>query len=209
MIINILTHKDLIRNIWMSTLYIQLYLLICLYVSLLVTTWPLLWVQGKLERARGSERLTCNLGRHSILVNVVNLFSIYLVFVFFQAKLCKKFRVQGIPKFVLVDGETGQTITRDGYSHLMEDETGSEFPWRRKKFSDIIKGKLLKEGKEVDALEELKGKIVGLYFSAHWVSATKVMYVLNIYITNFHWLPPTLGQQLCLLISFCMSEICL
>jgi len=43
----------------MSTLYIQLYLLICLYVSLLVTTWPLLWVQGKLERARGSERLTC------------------------------------------------------------------------------------------------------------------------------------------------------
>lgn len=100
--------------------------------------------------------------------------SVYLVWsntVFLlQAKLCKKFRVQGIPKLVLVDGETGQTITRDGYSHLMEDESGAEFPWRRKKFSDIIKGKLLKDGKEVDALEELKGKTVGLYFSAHWVS---------------------------------------
>jgi nucleoredoxin len=77
--------------------------------------------------------------------------------------------VQGIPKLVLIDAETGQTITREGYSHLMEDENGTEFPWRRKKFGDIIKGKLLKEGKEVDALEELKGKIVGLYFSAHWV----------------------------------------
>lgn len=52
----------------------------------------------------------------------------------------------------------------------MEDENGLEFPWRRKKFGDIIKGKLLKEGKEVDALEELRGKIVGLYFAAHWVS---------------------------------------
>lgn len=91
-------------------------------------------------------------------------------FISFQAKLCKKYRVQGIPKLVLVDGENGQTITRDGYSHLMEDEKGAEFPWRQEKFLDIIKGKLIKEGNEVDAVEELKGKTVGLYFSAHWVS---------------------------------------
>lgn len=86
-----------------------------------------------------------------------------------QNKLCKKFRVQGIPKFVLIDCENGKTITRDGYACLMEDENGLEFPWRRKKFSELIKGKLLKDSKEVDALEELKGKTIGLYFSAHWV----------------------------------------
>lgn len=85
-----------------------------------------------------------------------------------KGKLCKKFRVQGIPKLVLIDGETGKTITRDGYSHLMEDENGAEFPWRRKKFSDIIKGKLLKDGKEVDSVQATQGKIIGLFFAAHW-----------------------------------------
>ena len=70
---------------------------------------------------------------------------------------------------MLIDCENGKTITRDGYSCLVEDENGLEFPWRRKKFSDLIKGKLMKENEEVDALEELRGKTVGLYFSAHWV----------------------------------------
>lgn len=85
-----------------------------------------------------------------------------------KTRLCKKFRVHGIPKFVLIDCENGKTITRDGYSCLMEDENGLEFPWRRKKFADLIKGKLMKDNKEVEASEELKGKTVGLYFSAHW-----------------------------------------
>ncbi|KAL3856812.1 hypothetical protein ACJMK2_011529 [Sinanodonta woodiana] len=85
-----------------------------------------------------------------------------------KGKLCKKFRVQGIPKLMILDGETGKTITSEGYSCLCDDENGLEFPWRPKHFSDVIKGKLLKESKEVDAAEELKGKIVGVYFSAHW-----------------------------------------
>ena len=55
----------------------------------------------------------------------------------------------------------------------MEDENGLEFPWRRKKFSELIKGKLLKDNEEVEALEELKGKTVGLYFSAHWVGTER------------------------------------
>ena len=36
--------------------------------------------------------------------------------------------------------------------------------------SEIIGGKLLKQGEEVQAEKELKGKVVGIYFSAHWVS---------------------------------------
>ena len=89
-----------------------------------------------------------------------------------QAKLCKKFRVHGIPKLVLVDAENGKTITCEGYNRVTEDEGGLEFPWRRKKFTDIIKGKLLKQNKDVDAIEELTGKIVGLYFAANWVGIT-------------------------------------
>ncbi|XP_041349713.1 nucleoredoxin-like [Gigantopelta aegis] len=83
-------------------------------------------------------------------------------------KLTKKFRVQGIPKFVLLDGETGKVITIDGFLHLCEDENGLEFPWRTKPLHDIIKGTLLHGKEEVDATTALRGKIVGLYFSAHW-----------------------------------------
>ncbi|WAR02495.1 NXN-like protein [Mya arenaria] len=80
-----------------------------------------------------------------------------------KAKLCKKYRVQGIPKLVLVDGETGQTITRDGYSHLMEDENGAEFPWRRKKFSEIVNGKLLKDGKECPPCRIFTPELIRIY----------------------------------------------
>ncbi|KAK3084014.1 hypothetical protein FSP39_006734 [Pinctada imbricata] len=86
-----------------------------------------------------------------------------------KGKLVKKFRVQGIPKLVLLDGETGQTITCEGYSCLTDDKNGDEFPWRRKQFCDVIQGTLLTpERKEVDAMDVLRDKIVGLYFSAHW-----------------------------------------
>ena len=59
----------------------------------------------------------------------------------------------------------------------MEDENGLEFPWRRKKFADLIKGKLMKDNKEVEASEELKGKTVGLYFSAHWVGLSVIILI--------------------------------
>ncbi|XP_033747442.1 nucleoredoxin-like [Pecten maximus] len=86
-----------------------------------------------------------------------------------KSKLAKKFRVQGIPKLVLLDGETGKKITTDGYMRLTEDPEGSEFPWRKKKFTEVISGKLINNRKEeCDALEHLKGKFVGIYFSAHW-----------------------------------------
>ncbi|XP_071110864.1 nucleoredoxin-like [Haliotis cracherodii] len=84
-----------------------------------------------------------------------------------KAKLVKKFRVQGIPKLVLLDGETGKVITVDGFNHVQEDEAGNGFPWKLKPFHDVMKGKLLHEKEEIDA-SILKGKVVGLYFSAHW-----------------------------------------
>ena len=52
----------------------------------------------------------------------------------------------------------------------MEDPEGKEFPWLPKPFTEIIKGKLINSKKEESDWDELKGKVIGLYFSAHWVN---------------------------------------
>ncbi|KAL8605070.1 hypothetical protein ACOMHN_018871 [Nucella lapillus] len=91
-------------------------------------------------------------------------------------KLTKKFRIQGIPRLVIVDGETGKTITVDGFNQLMEDESGCSFPWRRKPFQELVRGKLIRGDSPqevVEAEEVLKGNIVGLYFAANWCPPCK------------------------------------
>lgn len=90
---------------------------------------------------------------------------------FFQTKLARKFRIQGIPALIILDADAGTVITTSGVAKVTNDPSGAEFPWKPKAFSDIIQGKLLKNKVgEVDAAGALKGKVVGLYFSAHWVS---------------------------------------
>ena len=86
-----------------------------------------------------------------------------------QAELSRKFKVSGIPTLVFVNAEDGQLITAEGRSIVMEDAEGKEFPWTPKPFSEIIVGKLINKSKEEKQWEELKGKTVGVYFSAHWV----------------------------------------
>ena len=91
-----------------------------------------------------------------------------------QRKLSRKFGVHGVPRLVLLDGETGRVITRDGFERLTQDTTGVGFPWRRKPIHDVIKGTLLQPGqdtaKEITAKSALEGKsVIGFYFSAHWV----------------------------------------
>lgn len=45
-------------------------------------------------------------------------------------KLNSHFGVWSIPKLVVIDTKTGETITSDGRSFVMSDKTGAEFPWR-------------------------------------------------------------------------------
>ena len=87
-----------------------------------------------------------------------------------QGELSQKFKVTGIPTLVFVNAESAQLITTDGRSTVMEDAEGKEFPWLPKPFSEIINGKLINNKKEEIDWDQLKGKVIGLYFSAHWVN---------------------------------------
>lgn len=99
--------------------------------------------------------------------------------------LSKKFKVRGIPSFVILDGETGELITLEGRAAIMNDPTGEEFAktkWTPPTFDQIFgdafdKKTEQKEKKEGESLyetvtrEQAFGKdveAVALYFSAHW-----------------------------------------
>jgi len=88
-----------------------------------------------------------------------------------KAALSKKYKVQGIPSFVILDGETGETITTDGRDAVSEDPSGASFPWKPPSFWESLGSEFLQgmDGETVD-LDELKAgcKYIGLYFSAHW-----------------------------------------
>uniref|UniRef100_A0A7S4GLY1 Thioredoxin domain-containing protein n=1 Tax=Oxyrrhis marina TaxID=2969 RepID=A0A7S4GLY1_OXYMA len=81
-----------------------------------------------------------------------------------KEQLSKKFKVQGIPSFVLLKS-SGEVITLDGRSAVSEDPTGANFPWLPEPFSlgDSFVGK---DG-DVPAAS-IAGKVKLLYFSAHW-----------------------------------------
>ncbi|XP_022096246.1 nucleoredoxin-like [Acanthaster planci] len=82
--------------------------------------------------------------------------------------LSKKFRVAGIPTLILLDGATGQVNERDGRGTVMEDPTGANFPWTPKPFEEIFSGSLINNKGETKTTDDIKGKVLGLYFSAHW-----------------------------------------
>lgn len=83
-----------------------------------------------------------------------------------KGKLSKKFKVEGIPTFVLLDAD-GNVITTSGREEVGSDPKGENFPWKPKPLSELIGDKF--QGKDgMVGLEAIKGKVLGIYFSAHW-----------------------------------------
>lgn len=71
---------------------------------------------------------------------------------------------------MLLEADTGKVITTDGRSIVAEDPDGVNFPWKPKPLSELIGEKFITNDKKEVNGEAIEGKILGLYFSAHWVS---------------------------------------
>jgi len=92
--------------------------------------------------------------------------------------MSKKYKVQGIPHLVVVDGVTGEIITLDGTSEVQMDADGQKFPWLPKSLKKIWANDIqIHASKESDdkmlAYSSLKDKYLMLYFSAHWCPPCK------------------------------------
>ena len=85
--------------------------------------------------------------------------------------------MSGIPSLVLIDANTGSTITKDGRSIVISDANGEDFPWHEDQFLDIIPGDFINRNGDCISWDEFKEKeIIGLYFSAYWVCNFSVSY---------------------------------
>lgn len=85
-----------------------------------------------------------------------------------RGELNKKFKVSGIPSVVVLDSEAA-LITKDGRAAISADPKGEDLPWRPKTFSEIFAdAKLLGPSGAPQRGSDLVGRVVGLYFSAHW-----------------------------------------
>jgi len=87
-----------------------------------------------------------------------------------KSTLSKKFKVSGIPSFVILDGTTGETISTDGRSEVMSDPKGERFPWKPPTFFEALGDEFLSGDGETRTIDEVRtsAKYIGLYFSAHW-----------------------------------------
>lgn len=79
--------------------------------------------------------------------------------------LSKKYKVRGIPSFVILDSD-GNTITTEGRDEIMSDPSGARFPWRP--LSKEEKQKQILDTLGSDLVSQMSGKPFALYFSAHW-----------------------------------------
>ena len=90
-----------------------------------------------------------------------------------KAALSTKFKVQGIPNLVILDGATGKTISKDAGQEVLSDPKGLNFPWKPKTFAECLGTEFLSNSGDDDTVElddvKARGaKYLGLYFSASW-----------------------------------------
>lgn len=80
------------------------------------------------------------------------------------------------PSLILLNGGTGEIITKHGRERLLEDPTGINFPWKPRPLDVVLQNIDLHSLGTPDTpnatdFQSLKGSIIGFYFSAYWVSS--------------------------------------
>lgn len=89
-----------------------------------------------------------------------------------KGSLSSKFKVGGIPTLVVI-GEDGKVITKNGRSEVDNDPEGAKFPWIPPPISDVIGTEFINTKGDTVLLDSLAGKHLAIYFSAHWCPPCK------------------------------------
>lgn len=90
-----------------------------------------------------------------------------------KAKLSKKFKVNGIPSFQLINPATGKISNDEGRTAVSKDPDGKQFPWTKEPpkpfFESLGDVKFAGKNGDVSVADMRKNnKYLMLYFSAHW-----------------------------------------
>ena len=73
----------------------------------------------------------------------------------------------------MLDASNGEVLTKNGRSLVSDDPEGADFPWRPREFLDIIgDGNFVNRDDATKSWEAIASEsdVLGLYFSAHWVT---------------------------------------
>merc|ERR1719163_530601 len=76
-----------------------------------------------------------------------------------KTKLSKKFKVAGIPSFVVLDGATGELVTLNGREAVSSDPKGEEMPWKPQPLIEILKGTKFIKKEEGDDKEKKTNEV--------------------------------------------------
>jgi len=88
-----------------------------------------------------------------------------------KAELSAEYNCRGIPYLVMIDGQTGATITTDGRAEVSDASFIQNFPWKPTPMSMEEFGPILRnpDGSTISTKDALEGvDAIGIYFSAHW-----------------------------------------
>jgi len=88
-----------------------------------------------------------------------------------KESLSDEHECEGIPYLVILDGQTGKTITQEGRAEVSAGDFIEKFPWKPTEMSMAEFGDTLRkpDGTTISTAEALQGvDALGIYFSAHW-----------------------------------------
>jgi len=84
-----------------------------------------------------------------------------------KAKLSNKLKVRGIPTLA-ISNQNGEVYDMMGRGIITSDPDGENFPWLPPTTSEALGEEFVRNDGTKVTREELEGKYIALYFSAHW-----------------------------------------